>query len=126
MVIVVCGVMYNKAGRILMGMRGGRNLGKKDGNRGKWEFPGGQLEHGESMNDCLKREWKEELNLEIEIDTLIHRFNFKKLICIFITGTIVDEENIKMLDHEDIGFFTKEQIYDLNIFEEDIVVVDKL
>src|SRR5690554_1430426 len=32
----------------------------------KWEFPGGKIEKGESERDCLKREIREELNIEIE------------------------------------------------------------
>jgi len=31
------------------------------------KFPGGGLEYGEGIKECLKREWKEELNLEIEV-----------------------------------------------------------
>lgn len=33
----------------------------------KWEFPGGKIEKGESAEDCLVREIKEELNIDIEI-----------------------------------------------------------
>lgn len=37
--------------------------------RGKWytKFPGGGLEFGEGSIDCLKREFNEELNLDIEV-----------------------------------------------------------
>ena len=54
---VACGVMYNKEGKILMGLRPPGNLYP-----GIWEFPGGSREPNETIEDCLRREWKEELN----------------------------------------------------------------
>ena len=32
-----------------------------------WEFPGGTLEEGETLQDCLKREISEELGMDIEV-----------------------------------------------------------
>lgn len=34
---------------------------------GSWELPGGRMDPGEDVLDTLKREWKEEMGVEIEI-----------------------------------------------------------
>jgi 8-oxo-dGTP diphosphatase len=40
------------------------------------KFPGGGLEYGEGTRDCLKREFKEEMDLEVEIGEHIYTTDF--------------------------------------------------
>jgi 8-oxo-dGTP diphosphatase len=41
----------------------------------KWEFPGGKVENGESLEDCIRREIKEELNIEIKLTSKLSTSN---------------------------------------------------
>src|SRR3990170_7997704 len=43
------------------------------------KFPGGGLEFGEGTRDCLKREFKEEMDLEVEIGDHIYTTDFFQL-----------------------------------------------
>ena len=57
---VAVGIARDPMGRLLVGQR----PACKD-YPGKWEFPGGKLEPGESVYKALVREFREELGLEI-------------------------------------------------------------
>ncbi len=43
------------------------------------KFPGGGLEFGEGTRDCLKREFKEEMNLEVEVGEHLYTTDFFQL-----------------------------------------------
>lgn len=42
---------------------------------GEWSLPGGLLELGESLTDAVRREIKEETNLDIEIGPILETFD---------------------------------------------------
>ena len=44
---------------------------------GLWEFPGGKIENGETHQDCINREMKEELNIIVDISNFILKINHK-------------------------------------------------
>lgn len=58
---VVSGALFDNTGKVLMGLR---KLGGK--RPSLWEFPGGKLDPGETPEVALAREWREELDIDIE------------------------------------------------------------
>ena len=62
MIKVVCGIISNSEGKIFIARRKeGKTMG------GKWEFPGGKLEQGETEQACLQRELLEELGMQVKV-----------------------------------------------------------
>ena len=57
---VAVGILMRKDGSVLLGQRPEGKV-----YAGYWEFPGGKLEKGESVQEALKREFIEELGIEI-------------------------------------------------------------
>ncbi|XGV98889.1 MAG: A/G-specific adenine glycosylase [Leptolyngbya sp. BL-A-14] len=65
--IIGVAVIWNEQGHILIDRRRQEGL-----LGGLWEFPGGKVEPGETIEDCIKREIREELGIEIAVgDRLI-------------------------------------------------------
>ena len=67
--IRVYGILINEKKQVLVSdefIRGGMFT----------KFPGGGLEFGEGTRDCLKREFKEEMNLEVEIGDHIYTTDY--------------------------------------------------
>ncbi|HBP65032.1 MAG TPA: 8-oxo-dGTP diphosphatase MutT [Desulfosporosinus sp.] len=59
---VVTAAIILKDNKVLIAQRApGENLA------GKWEFPGGKIETGETPQECVKREIREELEVHIEV-----------------------------------------------------------
>lgn len=65
---VAAGMIWNESGELLIAQR------PLDGLLGGlWEFPGGKQEAGESLPECLRRELREELAIEVEVGELFTR-----------------------------------------------------
>ena len=58
---VVAGIVINQ-NKILIGKRKDEDIGG-----GKWEFPGGKIEIGETNSEALERELYEELGISVKI-----------------------------------------------------------
>lgn len=97
--VVVTAAIIEEDGRFLVTRRQrGVHL------EGMWEFPGGKCEPGESLQDCLAREVREELAVEGEIGGEIlqtsHDYPDRRIVLHFlrcrITGTPVPQQGQEM------------------------------
>ncbi|MEO8610783.1 MAG: A/G-specific adenine glycosylase [Chloroflexota bacterium] len=87
---VTAGIIWNQDGKILIAQR------PLDGLLGGlWEFPGGKLEADETLPECLSRELREELAIEVEVGELFtvvqHAFTHFKITlhaftCHYVSG----------------------------------------
>lgn len=98
---------------------------------GKWEFPGGKVEEGETEDGCLIREIREELGVDVDIVerlgsfpyTYEHGFSLELIPfrCQITAGQPLPSE------HAEIRWIRKEHLKDLDWAGADIpVVVDYL
>lgn len=81
--------------------------------KGGWEFPGGKMESGETAQEALVREIKEELDTEIEVGELIDtiEYDYPKfhltMHCFFCS---VKKGNLVLKEHEAAKWLTLETL----------------
>ena len=97
--------------------------------KGGWEFPGGKMEPGETPEQALVRELKEELAVEVcvgeKICTVEYDYPKFHLTMHCFWATIVSGE-IKLLEHEDAKWLDRENLNSENWLPADIEVVNHL
>lgn len=64
-------ILINNEGKVFITQRGEKAQNEK----GTWEIPGGSVELGETLEQALKREMKEEYDVEIELIELLGVFD---------------------------------------------------
>ena len=94
-----------------------------------WEFPGGKIEPGESTENALKREIREELATEIEVDELLTtvEYDYPKFhltmhcyLCTIIGG------DLSLLEHEDARWLALDELDCVKWLPADKDVIEKL
>lgn len=121
--IEVVAAIIQHEGKILATQRGYGDF--KDG----WEFPGGKMEPGETMQQAIIREIQEELGVTISptklVTTVEYDYPTFHLTMHCLLSTVVEGE-IKLIEHEDAKWLTKETLDSVEWLPADIEVVEKL
>ena len=97
--------------------------------KGGWEFPGGKIDAGETPEEALIREIKEELDTEVEViellDTVEYDYpNFHLSMDCFICS--IKSGYLVLKEHEAAQWLTKETLDSVNWLPADLGLIDKI
>ncbi len=115
-----------KDGKVLMMLR---NKKKQDINQNKWIGVGGHFEHGESLDECLLREVKEETGLVLTSYKArgIVTFCYKDVVEYMHLYTADQYEGeLSVCNEGELSWIDKDKVMDLNIWEGDRIFLKLL
>lgn len=97
----------------------------KDG----WEFPGGKLEPGETPEECIVREIREELATEVRAERILGVVDYDYpsfhltmhcILCTIVSG------KLQLLEHEAAKWVNKETLRSVEWLPADRLILDKI
>lgn len=90
-----------------------------------WEFPGGKIKPGETEEECIIREIKEELNIHIHPAFRLDTFT-TGIIQLIPMLTSSYKGHLQLLEHDSMSFYPPEELNNLDWCPADIPIVKYL
>ena len=97
--------------------------------KGQWEFPGGKIEAGETPQQALVREIKEELEATVKVGDLIDIIEYDypsfhlSMQCFWCE---VVKGELKLLEAEAARWLSKDELYSVQWLPADITLIEKI
>lgn len=119
---IAAGIIVNN-GKVLLGQR----------RRGKdleffWELPGGKLEQGETLEECLRRELLEEMDLEIQVGKFFMQSSFDYTFGTFVINAFLADcaqtEIGKICEHEQYQWVEPKNLLNYQMSPADIPIIE--
>jgi 8-oxo-dGTP diphosphatase len=120
---VTAGIIEQEGLVLIARRKPGKHMG------GKWEFPGGKIEPGETPEQSLERELEEELALRVEVGPFLCRTFYEgdgislELLVYRINGVTGVPE---LRDHQEIRWVKPEELSSFDLADSDRSVVEQL
>jgi 8-oxo-dGTP diphosphatase len=95
----------------------------------KWEFPGGKIENNETPEQCLKREMKEEFDIDVSVGehlgSSIYHYDHIS-IELLAYRTYWEAGTINLKDHDEYRWVTFRKLQEFNFAPADIPIAEKV
>ncbi len=114
--------IISHAGKILIGQRKkGKDLELL------WELPGGKLEEGETLEECLKRELMEEMDLKVDIDSFftqsVYNYSFGSFIINAFLAHTSSFDIPKICEHEKVLWVYPNELLKYDFAPADVPII---
>lgn len=117
----VVGAAIIKNNKVLIAKRKSGEL------KGKWEFPGGKIENEETPQEALRREIKEELDIDISVNQLIDSsyYEYKDFnVNLSVYECIHEEGTINDIEHEELKWVEANKVIEEDLADADSQIAE--